>query len=226
MFSKYLKHFNYAFYKTRRSLKSYSVTKNEMKLFECVNAFHSDGTDEGKLFDTDDKCIVRLDDVREFYKFMKTCYGKMVNKTCDPDDNFGYFKINSSNVVPYYINDGKKYVPIMFFERDLRDTLGPFIVKARGWHLAQLKFLFEVIGIEKNLYTGDSLEVISVDMLKPYLERQPHLAEFWPHDSVCMKNIFSSDDQCYSSSSRTNTPFGFVNNTKNNAIILKVSRSW
>lgn len=207
-------------------MKSYSVTENEMKLFECVNASHSDGTDEGKIFDVDDKCIIRLDDACEFYKFMKTCYRKMANKTSDPDDNFGYVKINSGNVVPYYINDGKKYVPIMFFERDLCDTLGSLIIKARGWNLAQLKFLFEVMGIEKNLYAGDSLEVICVDVLKPYLVRQPHLTEVWPRDSFCKENVFSSDDQSSSSSSRTNKSFDLANNENNNVVTLKVSRSW
>lgn len=177
-----------------------------MKLFKRINVSHTDDADWKKLFDTNDQYIVRLDDVREFYVFMKNCYKKMVNKEYDPNDNFGYVNTDSNTVIPYYIDNGTKYVPMLFLERGLRDTLGPLTIKARGWNLAKLKFLFEQMGVERNLYAGDSLNVISIDELRPYSVRLPHFADIWPQGSVFTGNAISNADQSSSSSSRMNTP--------------------
>lgn len=176
-----------------RSLKSYSVTENEMALFKYIHYCHTNDLREEILFDnTKFKYIVRLDDVRQFYDFMKTCYGKMMNQSTS-DDSFGYLKIDSNFVVPYCVKDGRKYIPAVCLEHRQNITLGSLSVEIKGWHLAYLKFLFKAMGAKEEVYASDSLLVVSIDVLKPYMNRLTHFEEIWPQRSKFFENVLNID---------------------------------
>jgi len=133
-----------------------------------------------EMFHSGKDYIVRVEDFREFYSFIGTCYKKLkYNVTPDRKNKCGFIRINSQSVVPYCTNDGKICVPLFYFEGET-ENLKHHAVKLENWNLAYLKFCCKVQGIRNELFASDSCKVTSLDNIKNYFPPGTKFDEYWP----------------------------------------------
>jgi len=176
---KYLHYFNPDIYKCF-SVKGHYITNNEAELLNDINIKYYSSRFHKFIAGKD--CIVRLDDVQEFYKFLCVCYNKIHKIQSNINDHkiqFGYIKF-CSRFVPYYIKEGQKYLPLFYFKNPNDPSIGG--VELKNWDLAYLKFCFKVMGIFDNLYNMDSCTVISLNNIKNYYPPEEVYEDFWPED--------------------------------------------
>lgn len=165
---------------TCTSVKSHFITEAEAKLFNEINQKHSDLVYGKELFQAGKDYIVRLEDVQEFYTFIEVCYKKLLSQvTPGGKESCGFIRINSESVVPYCIKEGKKYVPLFYFEGET-ENLKQSAVKLENWNLAYLKFCCKVQGIRNELFASDSCTVTSLDDIKNYFPPDTNFEEYWP----------------------------------------------
>lgn len=163
-------------------IRSYYITEAESKLLNEINFMHCDSQFGRDQFTTRD-LIVRLSDANEFYKFLDSCYTKLLNGTVTPNDRCGFIRINKESVVPYTLFENLKYVPLFYFEGET-DNLKLKANKLEGWDLSYLKFCCKVQGIRNELFAHDSCSVISLEDIKNYFPSNTLFEDYWPTKMV------------------------------------------
>jgi len=165
---------------TCMSVTSHFITDSEAKLLCEINRKHCDGIYGKDPFCADKDYIVRLEDAYEFHAFIETSYRKLQSKiTPGYIERCGFIRINSNSVVPYSLQNGRKYVPLFYFEGDT-EGLERQTIQLEDWNLAYLKFCCKVQGIRNELYTRNSCKVISIDNIKKYFSPETNFEEYWP----------------------------------------------
>ncbi|MCL4123388.1 UNVERIFIED_CONTAM: hypothetical protein GTU68_048857, partial [Idotea baltica] len=117
-------------------VRSYFITEIEAKLLNEINGKHCEFQFGREAFTTKD-LVVRVSDAKCFYRFLDTCYKKLVQKSAEQSEYCGFVRINGESVVPYTVKAGAKYVPLFYFEGET-DTLKLKAEKIEGWELAYL----------------------------------------------------------------------------------------
>ncbi|KAF0712663.1 Uncharacterized protein FWK35_00033346, partial [Aphis craccivora] len=172
-------------------VRSYFITDSEAKLFNEINIEHSDGIYGKDSFYAGKDYIVRLEDVIEFYIFIKVCYNKVLsNITPGRIEKCGFIRINSETVLPYCLKDDRKYIPLFYFEGGI-GSLRQHAVKLKDWNLAYLKFCCKVQGIKNELYTLDSCTAVTLDDIKNCFPLETHFEEYWPIKVVDTKLLLN-----------------------------------
>jgi len=180
LLSNYLHYLHSDIYTTCTSVKCHFITDSEAKLLNDINYNHTNCVYGKKLFFAGKDFIAPLEDVHEFYTFIEVCYKKLLcNITPDQNAVCGFIRINSESVVPYCIKDGKKYVPLFYFEGETENLTNRGI-KLENWNLAYLKFCCKVQGIRNELFASDSCTVTCLDDIKKYFPPDTNFEEYWP----------------------------------------------
>lgn len=173
---RYLKaNITYAF----TSIKKYSIPESEAKLIDYVNIEHSDQIYGKELFQARKDNVVYMEDVLEYYAFIKFCHTKQLcNVTLE--EKCGFIIINSKFVVPYIIKNNEKYIPLFFFEgkTDLYH-LRHGAVKLENWNLEYLKFYCKIKIINNELYNSYSCIVTSLDYIKNCFPPETNYEDNW-----------------------------------------------
>jgi len=197
----YLHYLHSDIYTSCTSVKCYFITDSEAKLLNDINHNHSNCVYGKEMFFAGKDCIASLEDVLEFYTFIKVCYNKLLhNITLDHNEVCGFTHINSELIVPYCIKDGQKYVPLFFFERVAKSLINQAI-KLENWNLAYLKFCCKVLGIRYELFASDSCTVIRLDDIKKYYPPDTYFEEYWPAKIVYTSTLTNQKSTYVSPSS-------------------------
>ncbi|CAG0896151.1 unnamed protein product [Cyprideis torosa] len=170
---------------TCTSIKSYFVTRNEVKLLNDILTKHCNGSFMPNTSFNEKDLIVRLDDSIEFYRFLETCYRKILDKKHDfQNDRCGFFRINGESIVPYTVKNGVKLVPLFYFEGET-DQLKQKAEKVDSWELAYLKFCCKVQGVRNDLFneSGDC-DVVSLEDIKGYFPANNKFEEYFPSNPI------------------------------------------
>lgn len=162
-------------------VKSYYVSVPECVLLNKINIDHCDFHYGIALFTLKD-CIVRLNDVEEFYAFLNACYSKLLNGSVVGSTDFGLYKISGSFVVPYVVVKEARYVPLIYFCGEI-EYLTKKAVTLEGWKLAYLKFCMKVQGVDGERYARDSCLVVNVKDLTNYFPPGTKFEEYWPAET-------------------------------------------
>ncbi|KAE9544075.1 hypothetical protein AGLY_001764 [Aphis glycines] len=179
LLSNYL-HYLHADIYTYASVKSYFITDSEAKLLNDINKKHSDSIHGKDKFYAGKDYIVRLEDVLEFYTFIKVCCNKIVsNITPDCIEKCGFICINSEALVPYCLKDDRKYFPLFYFE-GITESMMHLTVKLEDWNLAYLQFLYSIQGIKTELHTNDICTAIAFDDIKDKFPQDTRFEDYWP----------------------------------------------
>ncbi|XP_076036741.1 uncharacterized protein LOC143022423 isoform X3 [Oratosquilla oratoria] len=163
-------------------VRSYFITDPEAKLLNEINMKHCELQFGRDLFSTKD-LVVRLRDARCFYKFLDTCFKKLVQKSPEQSEYCGFVRINGESVVPYTVKDGVKYVPLFYFEGET-DTLKLKAEKIDNWELAYLKFCCKVQGIRNELFASETCAVVSLEDVKQYFPKGTQFEDWWPQKTA------------------------------------------
>ncbi|XP_016661078.1 uncharacterized protein LOC107884108 [Acyrthosiphon pisum] len=182
------------------SINSYLISNYEANLLNEINQKHANCFYGPEMFVAKIDVMVTLEDVQEFYTFMDVCYKTLVcNITSGHNDNFGFIRINSESIVPYCTNDGKKYVPIFYFECETEYVMS-LAVKLENWNLAYVKFCCKVLqGLKNEFFDSVTWEMLNLDHIKNLYSPETNFEEYWPN----MENIQCIINQ---SSNRVNQP--------------------
>ncbi|KAK4290001.1 hypothetical protein Pmani_037068 [Petrolisthes manimaculis] len=163
-------------------VRSYFITEAEAKLLNEINMKHCECQFGRDLFTTKD-LVVRLQDAKCFYKFLDTCFKKLVQKSPEQSEHCGFVRINGESVVPYTVKDAKKYVPLFYFEGET-DTLKLKAEKVDNWELAYLKFCCKVQGIRNELFASDTCAVVSLEDVQQYFPKDTQFEDWWPQKTA------------------------------------------
>lgn len=179
--SNYLHFLDADIYISCTSVISHIITEHEAKLLNDINSNHSEQIYSKEPFISGKDCIVRLEDVLEFYSFIEMCCKRLKSPTFTPGlkEKCGFIRINSESVVPYCTKDNQKYVPLFYFEGET-DNLKHRAIKLENWNLAYLKFCCKVQGVKKELFASDSCIVTSLEDIKSCFPSDTNFEEFWP----------------------------------------------
>ncbi|XP_060873881.1 uncharacterized protein LOC132947612 [Metopolophium dirhodum] len=164
------------------SIKSYFISDYEAKLLNEINQTHTDCGYGKEIFVAGKDFIVTLEDVQEFNTFVDVCYKKLVSDI-NPGHNekCGFIRINSESVVPYCTKDGKKFVPIFYFEGKT-ECLRSLAVELDNWNLAYVKFCCYIVqDIENEFLDSVSWEMINLDQIKNFFSPETNIEEYWPN---------------------------------------------
>ncbi|XP_042203821.1 uncharacterized protein LOC121853626 isoform X2 [Homarus americanus] len=163
-------------------VRSYFITEAEAKLLNEINMKHCEFQFGRDLFTTKD-LVVRLQDAQCFYKFLDTCFKKLVQKSHEQSEYCGFVRINGESVVPYTVKDKEKYVPLFYFEGET-DTLKLKAEKVDNWELAYLKFCCKVQGIRNELFASDTCAVVSLEDVQQYFPKDTQFEDWWPQKTA------------------------------------------
>jgi len=167
------------------SVRSYFITDSEAKLLNEITIKQCDGIYGKYTFYAGKDYIVRYEDVIEFYTFIKVCYNRvMCNITPGRIEKCGFIFINSEYAIPYCLKDGRKYLPLFYFD-DEAEFQSAVILK--DWNLAYIKFCCKVQGIDNELYNFDSCAAITLDDVKNLLPPETHYEDYWPAGAVTLQ---------------------------------------
>jgi len=148
------------------------MTHTEAKLFNEINTLHYDN--QYRKFSTND-CIIRCEDLSEFYKFTKFCYETLYHNTI-PNEKYGFIRIDSTSIIPYIIIDNLKYTPVFCLEY-IKVVLQT--IKITGWNLSYLKFCCKIQGFEECLNSSDSdCIMVRIDDIKRTFPPESYFEEF------------------------------------------------
>ncbi|KAK7077330.1 hypothetical protein SK128_003766 [Halocaridina rubra] len=163
-------------------VRSYFITEGEAKLLNEINMKHCEFQFGRDIFTTKD-LVVRLQDARCYYRFLDTCYKKLVRKSAEQSEYCGFVRINGESVVPYTVKNNKKYVPLFYFEGET-DTLKLKAEKIDNWELAYLKFCCKVQGIRNELFASDTCSVVSLEDVQQYFPKDTQFEDWWPQKTA------------------------------------------
>ncbi|VVC25665.1 Hypothetical protein CINCED_3A006315 [Cinara cedri] len=185
-------------------VRSHFISEYEAKVLNEINNKHSENLYGKEPFCVGKDFIVLLEDVKEFYAFLETCYKKLLcNIAPGRRERCGFIRINSESVVPYCIKENHKYVPLFYFEGET-DNLRHRAIKLENWHLAYLKFCCKVQGIRNELFASDSCTVTSLDDIKNYFPPDTVFEEYWPAKVVDTQLLTNAKTATY------NTPGSWI----------------
>ena len=170
-------------------VRSYFITEIEAKLLNEINGKHCE-YQFGKEGFTVKDLVVRVQDAKCFYKFLDTCFKKLVQKSPEQSEHCGFVRINGESVVPYTVKDSVKYVPLFYFEGET-DTLKLKAEKIDSWELAYLKFCCKVQGIRNELFASDTCAVVSLDDVKQYFPKDTQFEDWWPQKTADPMRVLS-----------------------------------
>jgi len=177
LLGRHLRYFNPDIYKCLL-VKGYYITNAEATLLNRIDESYSN-TYGNHEFIAGKDCIVHLEDFLEFYKFLGVCYNKLKLNINDDETQFGYIKFESY-VIPYFIKEGKKYLPVIFFDSLTNDLLSR-VVELKNWDFAYLKFCYKIMGVLNELYNNSSsCDAIALDDLINYYPPDTIFQDFWP----------------------------------------------
>ncbi|XP_022917225.1 uncharacterized protein [Onthophagus taurus] len=174
------------------NVKSSYVTSAEANLLNQINFIHCDGQFGRDHFAN--QLLIKVNDVKEFYDFLRICYGKLIGKEADCDKRLGFVIINKESVVPYAVSNGRKYVPLFYFEGEI-DQLKLKSYKLEGWDLSYLKFCCKIQGIRNQLFAHDTCSVIDLADIKQYFPPETTFDEYWPNNSGTAQLLVPSRNQ-------------------------------
>lgn len=167
-----------------KSVNGLLISAAEAILLTDINLKHSD---QHYKFTAGKDFIGLMEEILEFYVFLRNCYRKI---RCKPmlgnTELFGFIRFHTSQsiqVVPYIIINQKKYVPLFFFKNVPMITKFPksSIVKLKNVYLAYLKFCCKIQGITKNVYDKISCRAIDFDVIKEYSPKEVYFEyNYWP----------------------------------------------
>ncbi|XP_068204354.1 uncharacterized protein [Palaemon carinicauda] len=163
-------------------VRSYFITEGEAKLLNEINMKHCEFQFGRDVFTTKD-LVVRLQDARCFYRFLDTCFKKLVQKSPEQSEFCGFVRINGESVVPYTVKNSKKYVPLFYFEGET-DTLKLKAEKIDNWELAYLKFCCKVQGIRNELFASETCAVVSLEDVQQYFPKDTKFEDWWPQKTA------------------------------------------
>ncbi|XP_066978654.1 uncharacterized protein [Macrobrachium rosenbergii] len=163
-------------------VRSYFITEGEAKLLNEINMKHCEFQFGRDVFTTKD-LVVRLQDARCFYRFLDTCFKKLVQKSPEQSEFCGFVRINGESVVPYTVKNNKKYVPLFYFEGET-DTLKLKAEKIDNWELAYLKFCCKVQGIRNELFASETCAVVSLEDVQQYFPKDTKFEDWWPQKTA------------------------------------------
>ncbi|XP_045456966.1 uncharacterized protein LOC123667002 [Melitaea cinxia] len=169
-------------------IQSYYITEIEARLLNDINNRYCDGQFGSDPF-TQKDLVVRLMEAYEFYNFLDVCYNKLLRGTTN-NDKCGFIMINKESAVPYTVRDGKKLVPLFYFEGEM-DSLKLKAEQLKGWDISYLKFCCKVQGIRNELFTSETCSVISLTDIKSYFPPGTEFEEYWPN-KVVKSQLFNS----------------------------------
>lgn len=154
------------------------ITKSEAILLNEISEGHTDRKYTNKKFYADKDYVVRLEDVNEFYFFLSVCYKKL---WCIPTaDKCGLVRIKEEIYVSYCTRDGKKYVPLFFFD-GITDNVKRHALLIENWELAYIKFCCNVLGIiNEEIYASDFCLAVDLDIVKQVYPIDTPFELFWP----------------------------------------------
>jgi len=168
---------------TCTSVKSYFISDHEAQLLNLINK-NAEYAYRKIPFVAGKDLVVTLEDAQEFYTFMEVCFKKLQCKiTPGHNDKCGFIRINSESVVPYCTKDGKKFVPMFYFEGGI-GRLRSQAVKLENWNLAYLKFCCKVQGIKTEFFDRDSCFANDLDIVKTYFPTESSFQEYWPSQLI------------------------------------------
>ncbi|XP_060859156.1 uncharacterized protein LOC132936437 [Metopolophium dirhodum] len=167
---------------TYASVRSHFITDSEANLLNEINRKHADSKFGKGMFLAGKDRIVRLEDVNEYYTFIKICYKQLLGKsTSSRKEKCGFIRINSDRYVPYCVKDNRIYVPLFCFEGEiLVGNLRHDVIEIENWDLAYLKFCCKVQGIRDYLFASDSCTVTTLDNIKNNFPRETIFEDYWP----------------------------------------------
>ena len=178
------------------TLRSHIITDSEANLLNEINQEHADCIYGKKKFKAGKEYIVLLEEVQEFFTFLKVCYKKLTcNITTGITEKCGFIRINSEFVVPYCIEDNRKYVPLFYFKLKTEILKHP-TVQLENWNLAYLKFCCRIQGISDELFPSNSCTVINLDDLKNYFPSETNFEEYWPGTETYRKFLINQKTTC------------------------------
>lgn len=156
------------------------ITPTEAKVLNDTIAANKSKTNRIIMMDASVDTFLRLDDIIEFYEFVKLIYEKLTvpirfyqQKKC------GFVRLDYQSVVPYIILDNKKYVPLIFFDGEI-DELEVQTKEIKNWDYAYLKFCLRVQGIKENCYSPSSCLVANLEKIKTKFPSETVFEEYWP----------------------------------------------
>ncbi|CAI6362370.1 unnamed protein product [Macrosiphum euphorbiae] len=145
---------------------AYAITESEAKLLNYINKEHYGNGKEFHLLAGKDY-IVGLEDLHNFY-LIDLCYKKLErNNNSGFEDICFFIRIDSNahSCVPYYTQNGQKYLALFYFEGDT-ENLMQRAVQLENWDLAYLKFCWKIQGVKDKFFAIDSCSVVGFDDIK------------------------------------------------------------
>lgn len=161
-------------------MKCWRMSSAECKLYNEINFYHCDGIYGNKPFSESD-IVIKLEDACMFYKFLNTCYHKLLNIRSTDIHNCGFIRINGEAIVPYTCIENDTLVPLFYFEGEV-DDVKPFAKEISGWDLSYLKFCCKTQGIKNILYNHENCEVVSLAVIKKHFPPNTLFEEYWPSE--------------------------------------------
>lgn len=153
---------------------------SEAILLDEINENHSDKMYKDTKFTENKDLIVRLEDVKNFCVFLENCYNRVHCFNPQETYPFGFLRSTHGFIVPYYIKNGIKLIPVILFEGAL-PILSDQIVNVENWELAYLKFCCMLMGFKNKYYFRNTCSMINIDILKQYFSfEEMNFEEFWP----------------------------------------------
>jgi len=159
----------------------YVITDSEAKILNYINKTHY-GKGKDFQFSPGIDYIVCLEDIHNFYLFVKICYKKLLcDMTSGHNEKFGFICIDSDlhSCLPYCTQDGQKYVPLFYIEGDTDDLMQQAVI-LENWNLAYIKFCCKFQGIKDEFFAGDSCLAVSLDDIKNFYPPETDFMDFWP----------------------------------------------
>ncbi|XP_055372636.1 hybrid signal transduction histidine kinase L [Condylostylus longicornis] len=190
LLNKYLSYLHPDIYSSCTYVRSYFITEAESRLLNEINHKHCDAQFGRDLFTLKD-LVVRLSDATKFYQFLDICYRKLLSGSKSPSDRCGFIRINKESVVPYTVRNNEQVVPLFYFEGET-DNLRQKADCLSGWDLAYLKFCCKVQGIRNELFSSESVAVISLKDIKSYFPNGTEFEDYWPSKVVDSNLLIAS----------------------------------
>lgn len=173
-------------------ISGYHITEAEATLLNEININHCDVQFGRAIFTTKDH-VVRLQDLRELSNFLDVCCNKLASSGANAKDKCGFIRINKESIVPYTVKDGNKYIPLFYFEGEIKNLK----LKAKNFtslELAYLKFCCKVQGIKKELFARETFPVVSLSDVKNFYSADTVFEDYWPSKVVESLQLLTSQE--------------------------------
>lgn len=170
-------------------LQTYPVTETEAILFKEISSKNSNALNT--ITETNNSFIVELNDLKEYYTFLKSCFYKLTHRALPwcVTEKCGLIRINTDSVLPYCIIKERKYIPFFYFESKLK-ALKSLTIEVEKWSFTYIQFCYLVHGIKYDFSNLPSFLLINIDIIKNYFKSNVYFEEYWP---ACTKNLLNNN---------------------------------